>query len=244
MLLCLLFAIAALGASTRLEDPESRDKRFCFFVNIPGVKGKEYKVGNSIYKFRVKEEQTIVNRNTTLIDQLDSIMGLEGKELKYESEDATIILDPFKSLKLITEDGVINIGYYSETTRKKDQILHHYTGGDRCDICKDKTWAGVVSYRAGKGPLKLENPKESFTCTYKLSVEGTPLGTQETYSVIEWCKEEVQVEDKADTPSSEGLSKVPSKSLSVEVLDEINQVNEINQLSQTEQTEQTRPRKE
>ncbi|KAI5190526.1 hypothetical protein NEMIN01_1064 [Nematocida minor] len=141
----------------------------------------ESAVNIGFIQVEIKEE---LAKSIPLIEKIERLIGLSTKELVHTDNNNKIVLAPFKSIKLVNDDGEINVGSYKNSYIRKDKIVQEYTGGDRCDICKSKRWSGTIHYMVDAGDLELSGPVESSTCNYKLIVKGKDLGSVEKYTVL------------------------------------------------------------
>ncbi|KAI5180016.1 hypothetical protein NEOKW01_0345 [Nematocida sp. AWRm80] len=136
------------------------------------------------YQFTLGEEKRQFNRNISLSDRLSKILALRGTTLVHTEDNTKVILEPFKEIRIESDEGNIVVGHYQNTHIRGHQIVQKYSNGDVCDICKEKRWTGSVMYVPDKSELKLHSPIESSTCNYKLIVKGDVLGEYEKYKVL------------------------------------------------------------
>lgn len=181
--------LGVLGAAVaQCLDMEKLDRMYYRPVEQEGVQGDRRVVGDRWYHFQEEGERQEFNANTDTLSRIDKILGLAGQRLEHVEGSTKIILEPFKSITLESEDGQINVGSYAGLRERRGEIVQSYTNGDQCDICKGKRWEGTVVFLPDNGPLELTGPVESSTCSYRLVVKGEPLGAEETYRVLGWSK--------------------------------------------------------
>ncbi|KAI5166681.1 hypothetical protein NEIG_01980 [Nematocida sp. ERTm5] len=135
-------------------------------------------------QFMVGEKKKELSKYTPLIVKIDKLLNLAGKELVHSDKNNKIILTPFNSIKLLNDDGEVNVGYYAGSYIKKDRIIQKYINGDVCDICKSKNWTGAVHYIADSNETHLSGPVEASTCSYKFLVSGKDLASMDEYTVL------------------------------------------------------------
>ncbi|KAH9385287.1 uncharacterized protein NEMAJ01_0183 [Nematocida major] len=146
------------------------------------AKGETPKINIEFKPVEVKRE---TNKYVSLLESLDKLQNLASRELVHSDSNNKIILVPFKSIKLINDDGEVNVGYYKGSYVKKGRIIQSYTGGDACDICKGKRWSSTVHYQPDLSEMELSGPVESSTCSYTFSVKGNELTNEEKYVVLD-----------------------------------------------------------
>ncbi|KAI5173243.1 hypothetical protein NEFER03_2195 [Nematocida sp. LUAm3] len=175
----LLGIAGAFAAKHIIEDPERIDREYFSVVKEGIEEGETYKVDNRVYMFQEKEETNIFNRELGLLDRVDKVLDMMGRKIELVEGGTKIVLDPFVSIRLESEDGSIDVGQYSNMFETRDELVQRYTNGDNCDICKGKKWSGSVIYRPDKNSIHLSGPIENSTCNYKLVVKGEELGATE-----------------------------------------------------------------
>ncbi|OAG31415.1 hypothetical protein NEDG_01942 [Nematocida displodere] len=195
---CLLWALGVWA------DIEKMDHIYYRVVSVPEdvamqmpEPGTGISVDGLVHEFFLSEEREELNKNTSLIDRIDKILGLTEEKLAHVEGSTKIVVQPFKGIHLETDEGVVNVGQYTSTFEKKGEIIQQYTRGDRCDICQDKKWKGTVIYKPDTGPLQVTGPIESSTCNYQLIIKGSALADVERYKVLTHTKH---------LPSSQGVS--------------------------------------